>query len=126
VTLAVTNPGDPTQQLVSLGGDFSFDRAVVGTTTTLRVAAQNVSAFVGVGGSEPVGLQVAGGSLGLVLVKTGTAAMTYALAAGGDVSVVGLPGLGVSGGLSVTVNTTGGQQANPASAATRSRPAARR
>ncbi|MDB5294675.1 MAG: hypothetical protein JWO31_658, partial [Phycisphaerales bacterium] len=114
VTLAVATPGDPTQQLVSLTGDFAFDRSVVGTTTTIKVAATNVGAFVGVGGSDPVGLQVAGGNLGLVLVKTGTAAMTYALAAGGNVSLVGLPGLDVGGGLNVRVNTTGSAQPNPA------------
>ena len=116
VTLAVANPSDATQQFVSLSGDFTITRSVSGGTTTLSVAAQNISAFVGVGGSNPIGLQVAGGTVGLVIIKPASGASTYALAASGNVSLVGLPGLYVGGMLSVVVNTTGSQQTNPVDA----------
>ncbi len=117
VTLAIASPSDPTQQFVSLAGDFSFTRTVSGATSRIAVAASNVGAFVGVGGTNPIGLQVAGGSLGLVLVKQGAAAMTYAIAASGNVSLVGIPGLYVGGVLSVQSNTTASQQTNPNDAA---------
>ena len=116
VTLAVANPSNLTQQFVSLTGNFSFTQAVSGGTTTLSVAATNIAAFVGVGGTTPIGLQVADGTLGLVIIKTTGSASTYALAASGNVSLVGLPGLHVGGMLSVDVNTTGSQQTNPADA----------
>ena len=115
VTLAVANPGDLTQQFVSLTGDFSFTRTVAAaSTTTLSVAATNIAAFVGVGGSTPVGLQVANGSLGLVIISPTGASSTYALDASGNVALVGLPGLHVGGMLEVVVNTTGSAQTNPA------------
>lgn len=117
VALGLADPGDPTKQFVSLSGDFSFSRAVVGTTTKVTAAVNNASAFVGIGGANPIGIQLTGGSLGLVMLKTGTAAGTYALAAGGNVAIVGLPGLFVGGNIAIRSNTTGSSQPNPAGGA---------
>lgn len=114
VSLAIADPNDSTKQFVSLSGDFSFTRTVAGSTTTLSAAVTNASAFVGVGGTNPIGVQLTGGSLGLVMIKNGMAASTYALAASGNVSIVGLPGLYVGGNVSIESNTTGSAQHNPA------------
>ena len=108
LTLAVASGGS---NLVSLTGNFSFTKNVAGGVTTISLAAQNVGAFVGYGG---VGLQLSGGELGLLLIKNGTAASTVALDASGNVSLVGLPGLNVSGALAVDLNTTGSTQTSPA------------
>ncbi len=102
LTLAVQNGGST---LVSIGGNFSFSKAS-GVNSPVLVTASNATAFVGVGG---IGLQLANGQLGLILGPTG-----YALDVSGNVSMVGLPGLNVSGNLDVQVNTTGSAQTSPA------------
>ncbi len=102
LTLAVQNGGST---IVSIGGNFTFSKAS-GVNSPVLMTASNASAFVGAGG---VGLQLASGQLGLILGPTG-----YALDASGNVSMVGLPGLNVSGNLDVQVNTTGSAQTSPA------------
>jgi hypothetical protein len=101
LTLAVQSGGST---LVSIGGNFSFSKAS-GVNNPVLVTASNATAFVGAGA---VGLQLANGQLGLILGPTG-----YALDASGNVSLTGLPGLNVSGALSIDVNTTGSVQTNP-------------
>ena len=107
LTLAVADGGGAG---VSLGGDFTFDKAVSGTTTTVTVTGRNVTAFVG---SGTVGLQLNDGQLGVVVTKAATGASTYALDASGTVGLTGLPGLNVGGTLSVTRNTTAAAVASP-------------
>ncbi|HEY1684279.1 MAG TPA: hypothetical protein VGG19_05925, partial [Tepidisphaeraceae bacterium] len=114
VNLIVANPSDLTQQFVTFSGDFNFTQP---DANTISVAVTNVNAFVGIGGATPVGLQIANGSLGLLLIHSGSST-TYALDASGTISLVGLPGLIVSGTLTVMSNTTGQNQTNPADGTT--------
>ena len=88
---------------VTLGGDFSFDKARAGNTSTVTVTGRTVTAFVG---SGAVGLQLKDGSVDLTLTKVAAAASTYALAADAAVGVTGLPGLNVGGRLAVTASST--------------------
>jgi hypothetical protein len=101
LTLAIASGGST---LVSLGGDFTFNQGS-GTNAPVDVTVQNATAFVGEGS---IGLQLAGGTMGLVLTSAG-----YALDASGNVSLAGLPGLNVSGQLGIDANTTGANQTNP-------------
>ncbi|TVP98792.1 MAG: hypothetical protein EA381_11745 [Planctomycetaceae bacterium] len=104
---------------VTLSGGFSFEKQVEPISETkkqtkLLVGAANVSAFIGVNdGGSPLGFELSGGRLGLDIVKlTDTApgaesqVAKYALDAGGNVALVGLP-LEFSGTLSVRFNNTG-------------------
>lgn len=113
VNLAIADPNDATKQYLSLSGDFSFTRTVTGNTTEIDAAVSNAQAFIGVGGANPIGVQLTGGSLGLVMLKTGSSAATYALAASGNVAIVGLPGLIVGGTIGIKSNNTGSAQTNP-------------
>jgi len=104
VTLAIAN-------FVSLSGSFTFNES---SSNTMTVSASNVGVFIGVGGTTPIGLQVSGGELGLVLLANSN----FALYASGNVALVGLPGLQVSGGMSILYNNTGAAQTNPDSNST--------
>ncbi|MFM7057153.1 MAG: hypothetical protein ACKO2P_09565, partial [Planctomycetota bacterium] len=85
---------------VDLSGNFGIEKQ----GETLLVGVAGVEAFLGVNGGTPgaIGLQVANGNLGLVL-RNGS----YALTTSGDVGVVGLTGLRVSGTFNVRSNQLG-------------------
>lgn len=96
---------------VSVHGSFSFQKTVTGSTTEIAVAATGVSVFLGAneGEADETGVRISGASLGLLLFKsnTTTAASTYALFAEGNVELVGVSGVQLSGSLAVKVNNTG-------------------
>ncbi|MFN6027058.1 MAG: hypothetical protein ACK49E_23110, partial [Planctomyces sp.] len=85
---------------VELTGSFGIEKQ--GETLLLGVAG--VEAFLGVNGgtSSAIGLKVSNGNLGLVL-KNGS----YALKTSGDVGLVGLTGLSISGSFNVQANQLG-------------------
>jgi hypothetical protein len=114
INLSVANPSDLSQSFVTFSGDFNFTQP---DANTISVAVTDVTAFVGIGGTTPVGLQITGGSLGLLLIKQGSST-NYALDASGNISLVGLPGLYVGGMMTVMSNTTGVSQTNPADGTT--------
>ncbi|MFM7070646.1 MAG: hypothetical protein ACKO38_02490, partial [Planctomycetota bacterium] len=84
---------------VSLEGSFGFSKS----GETILVGVAGVRAFMGTTTSNgPIGLEVTNGNLGLVL-KNGK----YALTTGGNVALVGLDGLEISGGFNVRANKLG-------------------
>ncbi|MEI7700245.1 MAG: hypothetical protein WCK86_10635, partial [Planctomycetia bacterium] len=85
---------------VSLSGSFGIKKE----GDTLLVGVAGVEAFLGMGGgtSSAIGLQVSNGNLGLVLQDGG-----YALTASGDVGLVGLTGLNISGTFDIRSNQLG-------------------
>ena len=83
----------------SLSGEFGIEQ----NNDTLRVAATNVSAFVG---ANNTGVQVNDANLGLVIYNEPTTS-TYALAASGTTSLVGLDGVTLTGSAELLVNRTG-------------------
>ncbi|MGV2332779.1 MAG UNVERIFIED_CONTAM: hypothetical protein LVR18_01075 [Planctomycetaceae bacterium] len=85
---------------VDLSGTFGIEKQ----GETLLVGVVGVEAFLGIGGGTAgaIGLKVSNGNLGLVL-KNGS----YALTTSGDVGVVGLPGLSVTGTFNVRANQLG-------------------
>ncbi|MFO0534858.1 MAG: beta strand repeat-containing protein, partial [Planctomyces sp.] len=85
---------------VSLSGSFGIKKE----GDTLLVGVADVEAFLGMGGgtSSAIGLTVSNGNLGLVLQDGG-----YALTASGDVGLVGLTGLNISGTFDIRSNQLG-------------------
>jgi hypothetical protein len=85
---------------VDLSGSFGIEKK----GETLLVGVAGVEAFLGVNGGTPsaIGLQVTNGNLGLVL-KNGS----YALKTSGQVGLVGLTGLNISGTFNVQANQLG-------------------
>jgi hypothetical protein len=85
---------------VDLSGSFAIEKS----GDTLLVGVAGVQAFLGIGGGTSIalGLQVSNGNLGLVLQDGG-----YALAASGQVGIVGLPGLSISGTFDIRSNQLG-------------------
>ncbi|MDT9180442.1 MAG: hypothetical protein P5684_22745, partial [Limnospira sp. PMC 1238.20] len=83
---------------VSLSGDFSFEQ----DSSSLVITAQNVHASLGAGGVEA---RVNNASLGLAVFANAT----YALVAGGEAELLGVPGVSLSGSLAVEANTSGQQ-----------------
>src|SRR5262249_25107394 len=89
-------------------------KTVSGTTTRLDVGATSVSSFLGAGAStsdtaDDIGVRLSGGTLGLILTKdtASTDSAKFALVANGTVELVGVPGLTLTGTISVRVNRTG-------------------
>ncbi|MCY2990036.1 MAG: hypothetical protein NTY19_19505, partial [Planctomycetota bacterium] len=84
---------------VDVSGDFSVQKAADGSQ--LLIGVTGVTAFLGAGygTSDAIGLQVTQGKLGLV-VENGA----YALVTSGDVGLVGLDGLDISGSFGVRAN----------------------
>ena len=98
----------------TLNGAFSFSlsQSLSGTvtTTTLTAGVTNATAFVGSGGTNPIGVQVAISSLNLTITaavdsSTKTTTYSYSLHAAGSISLVGISGLILTG--SATVQTAG-------------------
>jgi hypothetical protein len=84
---------------VSLEGSFGFSKS----GNSILVGAAGVRAFMGTTASNgPLGIEVTNGNLGLIL-KDGK----YALTTGGNVALVGLDGLEISGGFNVKANKLG-------------------
>ncbi|MFN5434637.1 MAG: beta strand repeat-containing protein, partial [Planctomyces sp.] len=96
----------------TVAGNFGFEKSVSGSTTKIKLAATDVSAFLGSnpdnlpGTGDEVGAQITGARLGAVLYQT-PAGNSYAFDADGNAALVGITGLTVSGSLAARVNTTG-------------------
>jgi hypothetical protein len=114
--------GDAVQQLegsvqlrISNFADFSgtilATKQVAGTTTTISVIANNVNGFLGNGAAtadptDDIGVQLSNGLFGLKLLKdSATNQSTYAIAASGQASLVGVDGLTLAGVLFAKRNT---------------------
>lgn len=92
---------------VTLTGDVACDRVVdsVTQTTTVRVAAENVSAFLGAD-DQSMGIRINDATLGVVLFGPNS----YALEASAPVLLVGFEEvLTLTGTMGVRVNNTGGR-----------------
>lgn len=96
---------------VSLRGSFSFQKTTTGNVTEIQVAATGVDVFLGANLGQPdeTGVRINDASLGLILFKNTltNAASTYALSASGEVELVGIDSVTLSGFLAVKVNNTG-------------------
>ena len=93
---------------VSLSGNFSFAQSGSGASSQLRIGATSVNAFLGVdgGSAQAMGVQLSGGELGLVLYQ-GDTGYSYALQAGGELALLGVEGLQLSGAALMRQNATG-------------------
>ncbi|TWW08856.1 hypothetical protein E3A20_20150, partial [Planctomyces bekefii] len=108
--LALRNVLATFTDFVELTGDFSVERVVSGSTTTLQLAASNIGAFLGVqrGQTDEFGVRVSGASAALVIEKTtGTPAKFAARTNVGTVSIPGLPDLDLSGPTALEINRLG-------------------
>ncbi|MFN9037939.1 MAG: hypothetical protein ACK5YO_16670, partial [Planctomyces sp.] len=94
----------------TVAGNFGFEKSVSGSTTKIKLAATDVSAFLGSnpdnlpGTGDEVGAQITGARLGAVLYQT-PAGNSYAFDAAGNAALVGITGLTLSGSLAARVNT---------------------
>ncbi len=103
ITLDVVN-------YISINADLGFEKFVDGTTTKLLIGASDGTIFLGSGAvSDPdaIGLSITGITVGVVLLKDGTNASTYAISATGDAALIGLTGLAITGTFAVKINKTG-------------------
>ena len=107
--LGFTNLSVSFGDFVSLSGNFTTGSGANGSTV---YGATNVEVFFGDGpyrladGSvnpDAIGLVITGGTLGAVKYADGT----YAISASGTASFVGIPGITVTGTLTVKINHTG-------------------
>ncbi|HKI92981.1 MAG TPA: hypothetical protein VJ986_11835, partial [Gaiellaceae bacterium] len=107
--LGFTNLSVSFGDFLSLSGNFTTGSGANGSTI---YGATNVEIFFGDGpyrladGSvnpDAIGLVISGGSVGAVKYTNGT----YAIYASGTASFVGIPGISVSGTLTVKINQTG-------------------
>ncbi|MEY2727172.1 MAG: Hemolysin, chromosomal, partial [Planctomycetota bacterium] len=108
--LALRNVLATFSDFVELSGDFSVERTVSDSTTTLQLAASNVGAFLGVqrGQADEFGVRVANASAALVIEKTtGSAPKFAARTNAGTVSIPGLPDLDLSGPTALEINRLG-------------------
>ncbi|MGV2340335.1 MAG UNVERIFIED_CONTAM: hypothetical protein LVR18_42225 [Planctomycetaceae bacterium] len=108
--LALRNVLATFTDFVELSGDFSVERTVSGSTTTLQLAASSVGAFLGVqrGQSDEFGVRVSGASAALVIEKPSGVAPKFAVRTNlGTVSVPGLPDLNLSGPTALEINRLG-------------------
>ncbi len=94
---------------VTLGGDFQFERNVVGTDVKMLISANGAFIFLGSGQgtSDAAGVQIDNVRLGLVIFQTGATTSTFAVEASGDGALVGVDGLTLSGSLALRINGTG-------------------
>ncbi|MFM8477004.1 MAG: hypothetical protein ACKOEO_14595, partial [Planctomycetaceae bacterium] len=95
-----------------LAGNFGFKRETAGDVTKIKLAATNVSAFLGTDSGTPdtaddVGVEITTGRLGAVFYRR-AGANSYAFNASGDAEFKNIPGLILEGNLSARINTTGG------------------
>ncbi|MFN5586718.1 MAG: beta strand repeat-containing protein, partial [Planctomyces sp.] len=91
-------------------GNFAIERVVDGDTTTLRAAAVDAGAFLGINRGQPdeMGVRLSHAGIALLIEKTqGSAPKFAATSAGGTVSISGLPDLGLSGSLAFETNQLG-------------------
>ena len=99
-----------------VSGQFFFEKTidVDNAVTQLRIGADDVTAFVGsnYNTNDVVGVELSEGQLGLVINDDGTNPVAYALTAGGNAELLGVPGLTLSGNLQLEINRTGGEFAD--------------
>ena len=94
-------------QFVDVSGDFLVERSVSGGTTTLKVGASSVNAFLGVnqGQASEFGVKLDNVGLGLIIEKSlGTAPRFAVSTTGGTVALAGLPDLDLDGPLALNIN----------------------
>ncbi|MEX2495926.1 MAG: hypothetical protein WD448_07555, partial [Woeseia sp.] len=96
---------------VALSGNFTFEKQTTATTTKLLIAANGITAFIGIEdeeGNEEIGLKIKNGTVGIVLFRSNTDTESkYALIASGDAALVGLDGLQIEGSLGIELNRSG-------------------
>ncbi|HND54291.1 MAG TPA: hypothetical protein PLV92_17895, partial [Pirellulaceae bacterium] len=88
--------------LIEMTGDLRVEKKTVGATTHVLIGAENVSAFLGVGG---IGVALNDGVIGAVLTS-GPDGGGYAVKGRGDVSIVGVD-VPLVGSVAIEVNRTG-------------------
>ncbi|MFO0536348.1 MAG: beta strand repeat-containing protein, partial [Planctomyces sp.] len=94
-------------QFVDVSGDFLVERSVSGSTTTLKVGASSVNAFLGVnqGQAGEFGVKLNNAGLGLIIEKTSGLAPRFAVSTnGGTVALAGLTDLDLKGPLALNMN----------------------
>ena len=123
MTLSIAN-------LIEMSADVRIEKhTTVDMQTQLLIGAENISAFLGVDAGTPdaIGLTFTDGTLGAVLTTGGPAGTRGGVAIRGSGTVgltgAGLENIGLTGTVSMEVNTTGGtvdqmvsQQTQPATA----------
>ncbi|TAN47733.1 MAG: LEPR-XLL domain-containing protein, partial [Methylococcaceae bacterium] len=98
--------------LIQLAGNFTVEQRSAGGSSRLWIGAQQVEAFVGVGGGsdDALGVKLSDGQLGLLLERSTVNSVTanrYALIASGTLALQGISQVSLSGTLQVEVNTLG-------------------
>ncbi|MFN5435851.1 MAG: hypothetical protein ACK5ES_14900, partial [Planctomyces sp.] len=97
----------------ALTGKFGFQKETAGTTTKIKLAATEITSFLGsnpdgvAGTADDVGARITDGRLGAVLYRTATGS-SYAFHAAGTAALAGIPGFTLEGSLAARINTTGG------------------
>ena len=91
---------------VEMSGSFTISNETDGFT----VVATDINAFLGTGGETPqttddTGFSINNVELGLRMFTPSDAPNTYALAASGNLALLGLDGLNISGNATIQVNT---------------------
>ncbi|MFN5899437.1 MAG: hypothetical protein ACK48Y_18070, partial [Planctomyces sp.] len=104
VTLSITG-------FTALTGKFGFQKETAGTTTKIKLAATDVTAFLGttsgtVDTADDVGVEITSARLGAVLYRK-AGINSYAFNASGTAALKNVDGLTLSGDLAARVNTTG-------------------
>ncbi|MEN9556412.1 MAG: hypothetical protein RLZZ232_2698, partial [Planctomycetota bacterium] len=92
---------------VEFTGNFAIERVVDGNTTTLRAAAADVGAFLGVQAGQPdeLGVRLSNAGVALLIEKTtGSPVKIAAGSAGGTLELKGLPELTLAGSLALEIN----------------------
>ena len=110
--LFLTNASFSIDNIVTVNvQDFTVQSSVVGQYTVTLYGAKNVMLFIGQGSADSpgVGVEVDAAELGIVKYANNTnpSDVSYAVYAYGTASLVGVPGLTVSGSLQVLYNKTG-------------------
>ncbi|MFN9221141.1 MAG: hypothetical protein ACK6D6_03430, partial [Planctomyces sp.] len=95
----------------ALTGKFGFQKETAGTTTKIKLAATDVTAFLGttsgtVDTADDVGVEITSARLGAVLYRK-AGINSYAFNASGTAALKNVDGLTLSGDLAARVNTTG-------------------
>ncbi|MFM8474302.1 MAG: hypothetical protein ACKOEO_00710, partial [Planctomycetaceae bacterium] len=93
---------------VDVSGSFGFEETTetIGgvSTSRIKVAAAGMQTFFGAGGT---GVQLSNGTVGAVIDKPAGGEAKYALVASGTATLVGIPGLTISGTMNARVNRLG-------------------
>jgi hypothetical protein len=108
--LALRNVLATFTDFVELTGDFSVERIVSGSTTTLQLAASGIAHFLGTqrGLTDEFGIRVSNAAAALVIEKPSGLAPKFAVRTNlGTVSIPGLPDLDLDGLTNLEINRLG-------------------